>query len=68
MAELAQRHGRPVVAIGGRVTEAAQAAFTCTVAASPPDMPLDEAMRRAPELIEAAIIRAAPALRHLMGG
>ena len=68
VAELAQRHGRPVVAIGGRVTEAAQAAFTCTVAASPPDMPLDEAMRRAPELIEAAIIRAAPALRHLMGG
>jgi glycerate kinase len=68
VAELARRHGRPVVAVGGRVTEAAQAGFTCTVAATPPDMPLDEAMRRAPELIEAAIIRAAPALRHLMGG
>lgn len=68
VAELARRHGRPVVAVGGRVTEAAQAGFTCTVAVTPPDMPLDEAMRRAPELIEAAIIRAAPALRHLMGG
>lgn len=66
VATLAHRHGKPVVAMGGRVSEAARPAFSLVLAASPPGVPLAEAMRRAPELIEAAIVNAAPALRALV--
>jgi glycerate kinase len=55
VARLARRHGRKVVAVGGRVTPEARAAFDLCVAATPPDMPLDLALTRAAELIEAAI-------------
>lgn len=68
VAALARQHRKPVVGMGGRVTEAARTAFDLTLAASPPDLPLAEAMRRAPELIEAALREAAPALRALVRG
>ena len=54
VAELAHTHGRPVVGIGGRVLDEARPAFDLTIAVTPPEMPLDEAIRRAPELIEEA--------------
>ncbi len=67
VAVLAHRHGKPVVGIGGRVTEAARPAFSLTVVASPPDLPLAEAMRRAPECIESAIRSAGASLKDLVG-
>jgi len=68
VAALARRHGKPVVGVGGRVTEAARPAFSLALAVSPPGLPLAEAMRRAPELIESALREAAPELRRLVGG
>jgi glycerate kinase len=68
VATLARRHGKPVVGIGGRVSEAARSAFSLTLAVSPPGLPLAEAMRRAPDLIETAVREAAPELRHLVAG
>jgi len=67
VAAMARRLGKPVVGLGGRVTEAARAAFSMTLGVSPPDLPLDEAMRRASELIEASIGGAAADLRSLAG-
>ena len=60
VAALARRHGKPVVGVGGRVTEAARPAFSLLLAASPPDLPVEQAMSRASEFIEAAMRRAAP--------
>lgn len=66
VATLAHRHGKPVAGIGGRVSDAARPAFSLLLAASPPGLPLAEAMSRAPDLIAAAIDQAAPALRQLV--
>ena len=67
VAALARRHGKPVVGLGGRVTEAARPAFSLTLAASPPELPVTESMRRAPEFIEAALQRAAASVKGLVG-
>lgn len=67
VATLAHRHGKPVVGIGGRVTEAARPAFSLTLAASPHELPVTEAMRRAPEFIEDSIRQAAAKLKSLVG-
>lgn len=67
IAQLAARHGKPVVGIGGRVTDEARPAFVHAIAATPPGLALEDAMRRAPELIEAAICQAAPVLHALQG-
>lgn len=66
VAALAHLHGKPVVGIGGRVTDAARPSFSLALPASPPDMPLEEAMRRTSEFLEVAIIQAAPDLRALV--
>jgi glycerate kinase len=66
VAVLARRHGKPVIGIGGRVEPAARPAFSLTLTATPPDLPLAEAMRRAPEYIEATIRHAATSLKKLI--
>jgi glycerate kinase len=67
VATLARSIGKPVVGIGGRVTEAARAAFSLTLAVSPPGLVLEEAMPRAAEFIAEAVQRAAPELKALIG-
>ena len=66
VAALARRHRKPVVGVGGRVAGDAVSAFDLALAASPPGLPLAEAMRRAPELIGTALREAATALRALV--
>jgi glycerate kinase len=58
VAGLARHHGKKVVAIGGRVTPEARAAFDLCVTATPPDMPLEQALPRAGELIQSSICAA----------
>jgi glycerate kinase len=67
VAVLARAHAVPVVGIGGRTEPAADSAFDLTLAATPPGLALEEAMRRAPALIESAICQAAPRLLTLAG-
>lgn len=66
IAALARRHGKPVVAIGGRLAPEVGSAFSHAWAASPPDLPVTDAMGRAAEFIISSIEQQAPALRALV--
>ncbi len=68
VAEMARRHGKPVVAIAGAVEDspAVRAKFDEAWAVKPAEMPLAEAMRRGAELIEETVVRHAARLRELV--
>lgn len=66
VAQLAKRFGKPVVAVGGRVAPEAQGAFDLAFAATPPGMPLAEAVARARELIGVAVREKAGELAALV--
>lgn len=68
VAEMARRHGKPVVAIAGAVEDspAVRAKFDEAYAVKPAEMPLAEAMRRGAELIEETVVRHAARLRELV--
>lgn len=66
VAELARRHGKPVVGIGGRVTAEAAAAFDLALAITPAGMLLEEAQRRAPELLANTVRAHAAELMSLL--
>jgi glycerate 2-kinase len=57
IALLARQHGKPVIALGGRVESAALTAFDQALAITPSGMALDEAIRQAPALLRAAVAR-----------
>jgi len=61
VAALARKHGKPVIAFAGAVTEAARTSeiFEATHAITPEGMPLEEAMRTAPALLEESAAKAA---------
>ncbi len=63
VARLARQHGKPVLGLGGRVTEEARPAFDLAVAVTPPGMPLAEAQRRVRELVTTAVTTNEAALR-----
>ena len=67
VARLARRLGRKVVGVAGAVDDSAalRAQFDLLIAIKPATMPLDEAMRRTGELIEAAVRAHAAPLRAL---
>ncbi len=67
VARLARRLGKKVVGVAGSVDDSAalRAQFDLLIAIKPATMPLDEAMRRAGELIEAALRAHAAPLRAL---
>jgi glycerate kinase len=66
VAALARRHGKPVVAFAGSVSdaEALRTVFTATHAIADGSIPLAEAMRRGAELLEFAVHRAAVSFPH----
>ncbi|MBL9144323.1 MAG: glycerate kinase [Verrucomicrobiaceae bacterium] len=68
VAEMARRHGKPVVAIAGAVEDspAVRAKFDEAYAVKPTEMPLAEAMRRGAELIQETVVRHAARLRELV--
>ena len=68
VAEMARRHGKPVVAIAGAVEDspAVRAKFDEAWAVKPAEMPLAEAMQRGAELIEETVVRHAARLRELV--
>jgi glycerate kinase len=61
VARVAQRHGVPVVLVSGSLGPGAEAVLPLGISriesASPPGMPVAEAMERAAELLEAAVAR-----------
>jgi glycerate kinase len=67
VAELARELGRPVAAFAGAVEaeDRLRTRFDFLCAIKPADMPLAEAMQRGPELLEAAVLQQADALRTL---
>ncbi|MFZ9991603.1 MAG: glycerate kinase [Opitutales bacterium] len=67
VARLARRLGKKVVGVAGSVDDSAglRAQFDLLIGIKPAAMPLDEAMRRTGELIEAAVPAHAAALRAL---
>lgn len=67
VARLARRLGKKVVGVAGSVDDSAalRAQFDLLIAIKPAAMPLDEAMRRTGELIEAAVSAHAAPLRAL---
>jgi glycerate kinase len=67
VARLARRYGKKVVGIAGSVDDSAglRAQFDLLIGIKPATMPLDEAMRRTGELIEAAVRAHATPLRAL---
>jgi glycerate kinase len=67
VARLARRLGKKVVGVAGSVDDSAalRAQFDLLIAIKPAAMPLDEAMRRTGELIEAAVSAHATPLRAL---
>ena len=67
VARLARRAGKKVVGVAGSVDDSAalRAQFDLLIAIKPAAMPLDEAMRRTGELIEAAVSAHAAPLRAL---
>jgi glycerate kinase len=67
VARLARKLGKPVVGIAGSVDDssALRAQFDHLLAIKPATMPLDEAMRRTGELIEAAVRAHVAPLRAL---
>ena len=64
VARMARAAGRRVVAVAGSAQDstAVRAAFDLTVSVKPPDMPLEEAMRRTEELVESAVAAQASAI------
>ncbi len=64
VARMARATGRRVVAVAGSAQDSAavRAAFDLTVSVKPPDMPLEEAMRRTEELVESAVAAQASAI------
>ncbi len=69
IAQMARRLGKKVIAFAGAVEDcpALSASFDLTHAVKPADMPLSEAIARAEELLEAAVIRRLPDIRVLLG-
>lgn len=67
VADLAHSLGKPVAAFAGAVEarEALSTRFDLLCAIKPADMPLAEAMQRGPELLQAAVLTQAEALRAL---
>lgn len=67
VADLARELGRPVAAFAGAIEahDLLQPRFDLLCAIKPAEMPLAEAMRRGPELLEAAVLQHAEALRAL---
>lgn len=65
VAELARKHGKPVIGLGGRVIGPAATAFDLALAITPTGMPLDEAQRRAPALLEETLRGNAETLHSL---
>jgi glycerate kinase len=61
VARVAQRHGVPVVLVSGSLGPGAEELLSLGISrvesASPAGMPVEEAMRRAAELLEGAVIR-----------
>jgi glycerate kinase len=66
VAQLAKRFGKPVVAVGGRVSPEARDAFDLALAATPPGMPLEEAVPKARALIASILLANADRLRALV--
>jgi len=68
VAAMAQKHGKPVIALAGSVEDSAavRARFNEAWAVKPPEMPLSEAMQRGAELIEETVVRHAARLRELV--
>lgn len=70
VADTARELGKPVAAFAGAIEAEDQLRtridFLCAI--KPAEMPLDEAMRRGPELLEAAVIAQSSALRDLLTG
>jgi len=68
LAEMARRHGRPVVAVAGAVEDspAVHARFDLALAVKPEAMPLAEAMARGAELIEETVAQHAEQFRELV--
>jgi glycerate kinase len=64
VARVAQRHGVPVLLVSGSLGPGAEEVLALGIsriaAAAPPGMPLEEAMARAAELLEAAVARSLP--------
>jgi len=60
VAQLARKHGKPVIAFGGGVDEAAEKLFDATVPIIDSPLPLEEAIRRGAELLRRAASRALP--------
>jgi glycerate kinase len=58
VAQLAQRHGKSVIAFGGGIDSDAENLFDATVPIIDQPLPLDEAMRRGAELLQRAARRA----------
>mgnify|MGYP001304198893 CR=1 FL=1 len=67
VANLARELGKPVAAFAGAIEarEQLEARFDLLCAIKPADMPLAEAMQRGPELLGAAVLQEAEALRAL---
>jgi glycerate kinase len=61
VAALARKHGKPVIAFAGAVADDPRVAtvFDQVWAITPPGMPLDEALREAPRLLESCAARVA---------
>ncbi len=65
VARLARRFGKPVVAVGGRVSPEAEGAFDLALAVTPAGMPFGEAVRLAPSLISKCLQDNAERLRRV---
>lgn len=67
VADMARELGKPVAAFAGAIEAENQlrARFHLLCAIKPADMPLADAMQRGPELLEAAVLQQASALRAL---
>ena len=68
VAEMARRHGKPVIAVAGMVEDspAVHARFDLALSVKPEAMPLAEAIQRGEELIEETVARHAAQFRELV--
>lgn len=68
VAEMARRHGKPVIAVAGMVDDspAVRARFDLALSVKPEAMPLAEAIQRGEELIEETVARHAAQFRELV--
>ena len=68
VAQMAQKHGKPVIAIAGAMedSEEVRQRFDQAYAVKPAEMPLEEAMRRGAELIEETVVQHAGRFRELV--